>query len=125
MASKSVNCSVPLAPAVLVNSGCQLVAAFRLVVASIRQVLLDGVLKPNRKPLLLANKLVKTGGGVTIIAKLLVADSGGMLLSVTLTETWLSPGNAAVFVQVSTPAVLIETLVDGDGKLKVNTESGR
>ena len=117
VASTSVNCKVPLTSTGLVKIGCQF---RRLVEASIRQVVLDRVWKENWKAWLPGNSLetIKTGGvAVTMTAKILVADKGGTLLSVTLTETELVPDNVVVFVHVNTPFAEIRTLVETDGRL--------
>ena len=113
MASKSVNWIVPLGSAVLVNNGSQF---NRLVEASICQVVFEPVLNESWKPLV--TEIVNIGGvgGKMMTVKLVVAPSGGVLLSVTLTEmVFVLFADGAVFVHVNTPLVgLIETFAGAE-----------
>src|ERR1039458_3455105 len=109
--------------------------------ALVRKVLVAELVTVNVRPTYIVWSVgtVKVGGsgGKKTNSKLLVDDRGGALLSLTLTEMKFVPGDTElfvqvktpffmpVFVQVSTPSVVIQKLVEGDGKLKVNVESGR
>ena len=85
MASKSVNCKVPLVPTMLVKTGGQLVTAtFKLVVVRIRQVVLVAAWKLNSKLWLLDNRLesIKTGGaGGNDDRKAVRGRDGGAILA--------------------------------------------
>ena len=124
MASKSVNWIVPLESAVLVDNGSQF---NRLVEASIRQVVFERVLNMSWKPLVTEIDNFGGVGGKMMTVKLLVAPSGGVLLSVTLTViVFVLGAEGAVFVHVNTPLVgLIKTFAGAETIPNVNVQFGK